>query len=201
MQHKKRILKQGWILTAAYVRAALWHQFYNVGRAAFWTEIWFKKKATKISKFLPIHCSTTSERSRLFFFFKVPRLRLFLLPTKATCTWRRVRSTGGMTVAGVNRGTPGNPLFLCHFVHHKPYMDWPDIEPGSPRWEPGDQLAQPWHCLTVWTNIIEVHRSLKFFSPVMELVRPMVSEQILTYILRTKLNKHSFGAVCRVPYR
>jgi hypothetical protein len=29
-------------------------------------------------------------------------------------------------------------LFQCHFVHHKPHMDWPGIEPGPPQWEAVD---------------------------------------------------------------
>jgi hypothetical protein len=29
-------------------------------------------------------------------------------------------------------------LSQCHFVHHKPHMDWPGIEPGPPQWEAGD---------------------------------------------------------------
>jgi hypothetical protein len=29
-------------------------------------------------------------------------------------------------------------LSQCHFVHHKPHMDWPGIEPGPPQWKAGD---------------------------------------------------------------
>jgi hypothetical protein len=27
----------------------------------------------------------------------------------------------------------GKNLSQCHFVHHKPQMDWPGIEPGLPQ--------------------------------------------------------------------
>ena len=29
-------------------------------------------------------------------------------------------------------------LSHCHFVHHKPHMDSPGIEPGPPQWKAGD---------------------------------------------------------------
>jgi hypothetical protein len=29
-------------------------------------------------------------------------------------------------------------LSQCHFIHHKPHMDWPGIEPGPPQWKAGD---------------------------------------------------------------
>jgi hypothetical protein len=29
-------------------------------------------------------------------------------------------------------------LSQCHFVHHKPHIDWPGIEPGPPQWKAGD---------------------------------------------------------------
>jgi hypothetical protein len=29
-------------------------------------------------------------------------------------------------------------LSQSHFVHHKPNMDWPGIEPGPPQWKAGD---------------------------------------------------------------
>jgi hypothetical protein len=29
-------------------------------------------------------------------------------------------------------------LSQCHFVHHKPHMDWSGNEPGSPQWKAGD---------------------------------------------------------------
>ena len=38
-----------------------------------------------------------------------------------------------------NGGNPKysrNNLSQYHFVHHKSHMDWPEIEPGPPRWEP-----------------------------------------------------------------
>jgi hypothetical protein len=42
--------------------------------------------------------------------------------------------------APVDRGKPKNSeknLPHYHFVHHKPHMDGPGIEPGPPRWEAG----------------------------------------------------------------
>jgi hypothetical protein len=29
-------------------------------------------------------------------------------------------------------------LSQCHFIHQKPHMDWPGIEPGPPQWKTGD---------------------------------------------------------------
>jgi hypothetical protein len=38
-------------------------------------------------------------------------------------------------------------LSQCHFVHHKPHMDWPGIEPGPPQWKAGDWPPEPWQGL------------------------------------------------------
>jgi hypothetical protein len=43
-----------------------------------------------------------------------------------------------MKLTGVNRSTGGKNLSQWHFVHQKSHMDWPRIEPGTPRWEAGD---------------------------------------------------------------
>jgi hypothetical protein len=52
-------------------------------------------------------------------------------------------------------------LSQCHFVHHKPHMDWPGIEPESPQWNAGDLPPEPWHgllnglstgCFILWTR-------------------------------------------------
>jgi hypothetical protein len=32
----------------------------------------------------------------------------------------------------------GENLPQSYFLHHKSQMPWPGIEPGKPRWEPGD---------------------------------------------------------------
>ena len=44
-------------------------------------------------QFTKVHC--------FFFFFKVPRLRLFFLSVRAVCRWRWVWSMGGMILAGI----------------------------------------------------------------------------------------------------
>ena len=53
-----------------------------------------------------------------------------------------VWSNGGMILTGENRSTQ-KILFQCHFVHHKYHMEWPENEPGPPRWEvfPGSRSA------------------------------------------------------------
>jgi hypothetical protein len=39
-----------------------------------------------------------------------------------------------MKLTEEDRNTRGN-LLQCYFVHHKPHVDWPGMEPGPPRWE------------------------------------------------------------------
>jgi len=42
---------------------------------------------------------------------------------------------GRMTVLGEVAKIVEKTLFQCHFVHHKPHMDWPGTETGPPRWQ------------------------------------------------------------------
>jgi hypothetical protein len=45
------------------------------------------------------------------------------------------------TLQYIDRGKPMNSekdLSQCHYIHHKPHMDWPGREPGPPRWQAGD---------------------------------------------------------------
>ena len=50
----------------------------------------------------------------------------------------------------------GGKMYQCHFVHHKFYVDWPGINPGSLLWEASDcAMAWPimkwlWHILRNW---------------------------------------------------
>jgi hypothetical protein len=54
----------------------------------------------------------------------------------------------GMVLTGENRITQRiSYLSHCHFVHHKPHVDWPGCEAGSPRWEAGDYAPEPWQDL------------------------------------------------------
>ena len=46
-------------------------------------------------------------------------------------------------------------LSSATFVRHKHHMDWPGIEPGSPRWEAGDYPPEPWHGLSLCWNSCE----------------------------------------------
>jgi hypothetical protein len=47
-------------------------------------------------------------------------------------------------------GTGGKPkypeinLFHCHFVEHKSSMDWPGIEPETPRWIVVSWVMEPY---------------------------------------------------------
>ena len=48
--------------------------------------------------------------------------------------WRWMWSNGGMILT-VKPKYSEKPLSRYHVVHHKSHMDWPGIEPGTPRWE------------------------------------------------------------------
>jgi len=39
-----------------------------------------------------------------------------------------------MTLTGLNRSSWKENLCQCHFVHLTFHRNWPDIEPGPPRW-------------------------------------------------------------------
>jgi hypothetical protein len=41
----------------------------------------------------------------------------------------------------------GEKLPHNRYVYHKSHMTWPWLEPGSPRWEAGDEPPELWHCL------------------------------------------------------
>jgi hypothetical protein len=46
-------------------------------------------------------------------------------------------AVGGMRI-GRETEVLGEILPQCHFVHHESDMTWPEIEPGSSRWEAGN---------------------------------------------------------------
>jgi len=68
--------------------------------------------------------------------WKVPRLRPFVLLFIATFRWGWIWRIGGMLLTGLNYFK--KRLFQCHFVYHKSYTVWLDIEPEPPRWETSD---------------------------------------------------------------
>jgi hypothetical protein len=47
-----------------------------------------------------------------------------------------IEAVGVMRIGRENRsnGRKHVPVPLC-FVHHKPHMNWPGLEPGQPLWE------------------------------------------------------------------
>jgi hypothetical protein len=47
----------------------------------------------------------------------------------------RVWSTDGMINARRKPKYSEIKLSQCQFAHHKPYTDWPRIEPETPQWE------------------------------------------------------------------
>jgi len=57
---------------------------------------------------------------------------------------------GGVTITGQRMYWVKN-LRQCHCVHHISHMDWPGIEPESPRWEAGGPI------LTVGSVSLVVH--------------------------------------------
>ena len=57
-------------------------------------------------------------------------------------------------------------LSSATFVRHKHHMDWPGIEPGSPRWEAGDYPPEPWHVPIINMNLthaVTVHGYFAMF--------------------------------------
>jgi len=57
---------------------------------------------------------------KIIFFWKVPKLRLFVLLVKATCRCRCVWSTGGSVLTWELKYSEKN-LINSHFVHHETY--------------------------------------------------------------------------------
>jgi hypothetical protein len=71
-------------------------------------------------------------------FWKVSRLRLFVLLVRATCRWRWVQCIGGtITFRGKHKCWETN-LSQCPSEHYKSHMDGPGIETGPQRWQAGD---------------------------------------------------------------
>jgi len=48
----------------------------------------------------------------------------------------QIQSVCGMTMTG-------ETLSPCHFIHHKPHIDWPGVEPWSPWWKTAWAMAWP----------------------------------------------------------
>jgi hypothetical protein len=84
-------------------------------------------------------------------------------------------------------------LSSATFVRHKHHMDWPGIEPGSPRWEVGEYPPEPWHGLSLCWNSCEC----KGFS--LYLV-----ENTIRFNYRSELQKGTYKMgtlVCRLSRR
>jgi len=87
-------------------------------------------------------------------FWKIPRLRLFILPVKATCTWRWVRSTGGMIVTGVNRSTRRKtcPNAMLSTTN----LTWTDLTSNSGLRDERWAMARPYQVKLTWYWYIKV---------------------------------------------
>jgi hypothetical protein len=84
-----------------------------------------KKRSERTFFFLLPNCR------RSISFWKVPRLRPFVLLVRATCRWRWVWSIGGMILTGEKQRTGKKNLFVC-------LPEWAGIEPGPRRWQAGN---------------------------------------------------------------
>jgi len=78
-------------------------------------------------------------------FWKVHRLRPFLLPLRTTCRRRWVWNNWWNDMDGENPKYWEENLFQGHLVYHKLHMDWPGIEPSSLPWQAGDKPREPWY--------------------------------------------------------